>query len=213
VCWEGNFLCPVTAGEPLSFCCGACYSRFMYTCANNVLAPLPELAGGTRYTLTASNPQVPAVDGQPVTACGQHWTVGGRTCAYCPDVVQPNCPAGASTALVAPGAMDAVVPGGQLFYLDPSGNVAYTQAHSAYIPAGSTVGGVTAYRGGGLVNLNSGGWGWVACPPRASGGGGPGWNLRARNASNAASLAECSAVNLRVNELAPGTAAAAWQYT
>jgi len=212
VCWDGNFLCPVIAGEPLSYCSGACYSRFMYTCSNNVLGLLPELPGGTPYTLTASNPQVPAIDGKPVAACGQHWTIGGPTCAYCPDVVKPNCPPGDYTAMVAPGAMDTLVPGGQQFYLDPFWNVAYTQAHSAYIPPGSTVGGLTAYRGGGLVNLNSGGWGWVACPPRASGGGGPGWNLVARNASNAASLGECAGVNLKVNELPQGTVAA-WQYT
>lgn len=33
------------------------------------------------------------------------------------------------------------VPGGQRIYVDPSGRVAYTQAHSAYMPQGSLVGG------------------------------------------------------------------------
>jgi hypothetical protein len=71
-----------------------------------------------------------------------------------------------------------------------------------------------AYEGGGLVNLNPGAWGWVACPPRASGGGGNDgrWNLVAKNETNAPNLAACSPINLKVTEV-PGSTAAAWQYT
>lgn len=108
--------------------------------------------------------------------------------------------------------MDTLVPGGQVVYLDPYWNVGYSQAHSAYIPPGSTLTGLAAYHGGGLVNLNGNGYGWVACPPTASGGGGSSWNLVAKNASNAASLGSCYGVNLKVNELPAGTYGA-WQYT
>lgn len=109
-------------------------------------------------------------------------------------------------------AMDTLVPGGQVVYLDPDWNVGYSQAHSAYIPPGSILTGLAAYEGGGFVNLNGNGYGWVACPPAASGGGGSSWNLVAKNASNAGSLAKCYGVNLKVHDLAEGTIGA-WQYT
>jgi hypothetical protein len=187
----------------------------MYQCINNVLSLLPEVESSTPFTLTASNPTLP-IDSKPVTACGQHWSIGGQTCSYCPSAqVGSACPAGNITAVVASGgraAMDTMVPGGQVVYLDPFWNVGYSQAHSAYIPSGSTLTGLTAYKGGGFVNLNGNGYGWVACPPTASGGGGSSWNLVAKNSSNAAALANCSGVNLKVNELPQGTYGA-WQYT
>lgn len=215
MCHDNNFLCPVIAGEPLSFCAGACYSKFMYQCVSNTLSELPQVAQGTPFTLTASNPALP-IDGKPITACGQHWSIDGQTCSYCPDVVGSNCPAGKDTVIAASdgtAAMDVVVPGGQLVYLGPDWNVHYTQAHSAYIPSGSLLTGLKAYHGGGFVNLNGNGYGWAACPPTASGGGGEdGWNLVAKNSSNAGNLNNCFGVNLKVNELPTGTVGA-WQYT
>lgn len=202
------------SGEPLSYCSGACYSKFQYTCAGNVLAALPPVDSSTPFTLTVSNPTLP-VDGKFVTACGRHWSIDGQTCTYCPDQVG-DCPAGTVTAVQAAGGgagMNAEVPGGQLVYLDAFWNVGFTQAHSAGVPAGSTTSGFAAYHGGGFVNLNGNGYGWVACPPTASGGGGEdGWNLVAKNASNADTLGNCYGVNLKVNELGPNTFAA-WQYT
>lgn len=187
----------------------------MYQCVGNVLAELPAVGQGTPFTLTASNPALP-VDGRPVTACGQHWSIDGQTCSYCPDQVGSSCPAGNATVIVASegsAAMDVMVPGGQVVYLDPYWNVGYGQAHSAYIPPGSLLEGLKAYHGGGFVNLNGNGYGWAACPPTASGGGGgSGWNLVAKNASNAGNLGNCYGVNLKVNELPQGTVGA-WQYT
>ena len=212
VCYNGNFLCPIINGEPLKYCNGACYSGFMYTCTGNALAQLPELPGGTPFTLTVSNPRLPIIDGKPINACGLHWQIGGKTCSYCPDVVGSACPPGTYTAMMTPGAMDVEVPGGQQVYLGPFWNVAYTQAHSANIPPGSVVGSLKAYQQGGLINLNDDAQGWVACPPRASGGGGDIWNLVAKNGTNAEGLTSCTGINLAVHELASGTIAA-WQYT
>ncbi|KAK3380442.1 carbohydrate-binding module family 52 protein [Lasiosphaeria ovina] len=212
VCWYNQFLCPVTAGEPLSYCSGACYSKFMYTCTNNVLTLLP--AVDSPFTLTVSNPNL-SINGKAVTASGQHWYLGGQTSSYCPSQVGSACPPGNITAIVASGgsaAMDVMVPGGQLVYLDAFWNVGYTQAHSAYIPPGSTTTGFAAYAGGGFINLNGNGWGWVACPPTASGGGGGVWNLVAKNSTNTASLDNCTPVNLKVNPL-PQFTYGAWQYT
>ena len=189
----------------------------MYSCTSNVLTLLPAVASDTAFTLTASNPQLAAIDGKPVTAAGQHWVIGGTTESYCPDQVNPNCPAGNITAVVSSGgsaAMDVEVPGGQQVYLDPFWNVGYSQAHSASIPSGSLTTGFGAYHGGGFVNLNGNGWGWVACPPTAAGGGGSdgSWNLVAKNDTNAATLGNCFGVNLKINELPQGTVGA-WQYT
>ncbi|KAK3374824.1 carbohydrate-binding module family 52 protein [Podospora didyma] len=214
VCWFDNFLCPVIAGEGLSYCGGACYSKFQYTCNGNVLNVLPTLPAGTPFTLTVSNPTL-TINGQLVSASGQHWGLGGPTSSYCPSQVGSSCPQGNITAIYAGNggaAMDVIVPGGQLVYLRPDWNVGYTQAHSAYIPPGSLTTGFAAYEGGGFVNLNGNGWGWVACPPTASGGGGGVWNLVAKNSTNAASLNLCTAINLKVNTLPQGTVGA-WQYT
>ncbi|KAK3334061.1 carbohydrate binding-domain-containing protein [Cercophora scortea] len=215
VCYDNQFLCPIIAGEPLSYCSGACYSKFQYKCVNNVLGVLPGLAAGTSFTLTVSNPTLP-INGKFVTAGGLHLSLGGTTSSYCPTQVGSACPPGNITAISAGSyggglSMADMVPGGQQVYLDPNWNLAYTQAHSAYIPPGSTVSGFAAYAGGGLVNLNGNGWGWVGCPPTASGGGGGVWNLVARNSSNAASLNNCTPVNLKINTLPGGSYA--WQYT
>ncbi|KAH8879924.1 carbohydrate-binding module family 52 protein [Thozetella sp. PMI_491] len=214
VCWNNNFLCPVIAGEGLSPCSGACYSKFMYTCTNNAVTLLPAVASNTPFTLTAWNPTLP-IHGAPVTAAGLRLVINGTTASYCPSQVGSACPPGTITALVASGgaaAMDVEVPGGQAVYLDPYWDVGYTQAHSASIPSGSLTSGFGAYQGGGFVNLNGNGWGWVACPPTAAGGGGPAWNLVGKNDTNAARLNGCTAVNLQINTLPTGTIGA-WQYT
>jgi hypothetical protein len=211
VCYSNSFLCPIIAGEPLSYCNGACYSKFMYKCPNNVLELLPAQSGA--ITLTVSNPTLP-VHNAPISACGQHWWIGGATCSYCPEVVpRPSCPPGNVTSMYPGSGMNTMVPGGQQYYLDPFWNIGYTQAHSAYIPQGSTIGGFQAYQGGGFVNLNPGALGWVACPPTASGGGGNDgrWNLVAKNTTNAANLNLCTAINLKVTPYTSGSAA--WQYT
>ncbi|KAK0637401.1 carbohydrate binding-domain-containing protein [Bombardia bombarda] len=216
VCYENQFLCPITAGEPLSVCGGACYSKFQYTCTNGALALLPPVPQGTPFILTASNPTL-SIDGQPINAGFGKWLIGGTTQSYCPvEQVGASCPPGNITAIYAGAgdgaAMDVIVPGGQQVYLDPFWSVAYTQAHSAYVPSGSIRTGLAAYAGGGFINLNGNGWGWVACPPRASGPAGPQWGLVGRNATNAENLTGCTPVNLKVN-LLPVGAVGAWQYS
>lgn len=144
----------------------------MYTCASNVLTLRSPVSAGTAFQLIAYNPTLP-IHGQPITAGGLRWKIGGTTSSYCPTQVGSACPAGNITTMVATEgrvSMNVMVPGGQQAYLAPDWNMGYTQAHSAYIPSGSVVTGFSAYEGGGFVNLNGNGWGWVACPPMASGG-------------------------------------------
>src|SRR5436190_22726759 len=61
------------------------------------------------------------------------------------------------------------VPGGQQMYVSPAGEVGYTQAHSTYIPVGSTVTGFTLTPGPGpdhaRYRFNGfGAKGFMACP-------------------------------------------------
>jgi hypothetical protein len=133
-------------------------------------------------------------------------------------MVQPNCtPGNATVMIVGPQqtSMYVSVPGGQQAYLDVDGTYGYTQAHSAMRPQGSVVGGFAAFQGGGLVNLNPGALGWVACPSTVSSGGGAGvgrFKLVAKNETNAPSLKDCTAVNLKANEW-PSNLPAVWQYS
>ncbi|KAJ5670793.1 uncharacterized protein N7477_006156 [Penicillium maclennaniae] len=62
---------------------------------------------------------------------------------------------------------DVEVPGGQQIYVDPSGALSFTQAHSAYIPAGSAVGGFQYEAGNPWSHYTFNGWGasgFMACP-------------------------------------------------
>jgi len=216
VCHHSNFLCPITsAGEPLAFCAGACYSKFMYTCSSSppsssTIVLLPTVSGP--FSLVVDNPALPALHGKPVTAGGLRWNLAGTTAAYCPvaQVGSDACPPGRTTSFVAGDgrvSMNVMVPGGQQVYLDAQQwTMGYTQAHSAYVPPGSLREGFGAYEGGGFVNLNGGGLGWVACQE----GSGGGWTLRGRNETNAAGLAGCTGVNLRVVK---ESGFGAWQYT
>jgi hypothetical protein len=212
VCYNGNFLCPIIAGEALKQCGNACYSTFQYTCTGAALSQLPRTA--SPVTLTAWNPTVPAIHGQPVTACGLKLWVGGATCAYCPSAVPPpSCPAGTSTVILpAAEAMDVEVPGGQQMFLDPQWFVGYTQAHSAAVPVGSTRGGLVAYQGGGFININAGALGWKSCFSTASGGGGGRWTLVSYNASSQHLYTQCPSVQLKV-KIQPSNVFGAWQYT
>lgn len=221
VCWSNQFLCPIVAGEPLSYCGGACYTKFMYTCASetNTLASLPKLTA-TPFKLSVANPSLPAMDGQPVSAGGGRWLLGGPTSSYCPtEQVGAACPAGNTTAMVAHESghvgMNVMVPGGQQAYLGPDAGVAYTQAHSAYVPPGSEQAGFVAYRGGGFVRLAPDAAGWVACPPKRRPAGAPlQYSLFAQNTTSAEAFAAqgCVVVNLRVEALPEGSVGA-WQYT
>ncbi|KAK4451269.1 carbohydrate binding-domain-containing protein [Podospora aff. communis PSN243] len=222
VCWSNQFLCPIKAGEPLSYCAGACYSKFMYTCSSSTstLSLLPTVPQGTAFRLSASNPSEPLLHGLPVSATSLTLWIGGTTSSYCPVAqVGAACPRGNVTSFVGYEgylSMNVMVPGGQAAYLSPESRIGYTQAHSAYVPEGSKRTGLAAYQGGGLVNLNGGGWGWAACPSTAPGGSGSYWSLVARNETNAEGLATwgCREVNLKVDVLGTGPSEfGAWQYS
>ncbi|KAJ5721422.1 uncharacterized protein N7483_009356 [Penicillium malachiteum] len=103
-----------------------------------------------------------------MNADGQKFWLGGSTSSYCPDVDGIVCPPGNQTIFASGGnAMDVEVPGGQQVYVDPTGALSFTQAHSASIPAGSAVGGLSYEAGSPWNHYTFNGWGatgFMACP-------------------------------------------------
>lgn len=91
--------------------------------------------------LTASLPGS-KLDGLTVEASGQAFYIGGNGPAtYCPTQVEPYCPNVTGTFFAGLGALYVEVPGGQQVYIRENGAMAFTQAHSAYVPPGSYYGG------------------------------------------------------------------------
>ncbi|KAL6237169.1 hypothetical protein BDW75DRAFT_92165 [Aspergillus navahoensis] len=105
----------------------------------------------------------------PLTASGQSFWLGGNTTTYCP--LPSNCPPGNTTVLAGNGgSLSVVVPGGQQIYVAPTGALKFTQAHSAYIPPGSSYGPfeyVPGPEGSVFGHYMYSGWGasgFMACP-------------------------------------------------
>ncbi|KAB8076929.1 hypothetical protein BDV29DRAFT_73087 [Aspergillus leporis] len=101
-----------------------------------------------------------------MNAAGQKFWLGGETTSYCP--LPEGCPAGTSTVF-SPGGygLNVMVPGGQQVYVDPSGALSFTQAHSAYIPDGSARGPFNYEPGENFGHYTFNGWGasgFMACP-------------------------------------------------
>ncbi|KAF7117644.1 hypothetical protein CNMCM5793_006767 [Aspergillus hiratsukae] len=155
-----------------------------------------------------------------MTASSQSFWLGGKTATYCPDVVkeQGTCPPGTETVLYT-NAMDVMVPGGQQIYVDPSGAVKFTIAHSANIPAGSATEGFTYTPGQPFGNWNFKGLGangFMACPTT---GDAPAPYQVFAAMSNAkvptGNVADCLGFNAAAIAWTPpaGQTAAAWQYT
>ncbi|KAI1644656.1 uncharacterized protein F4817DRAFT_367408 [Daldinia loculata] len=98
------------------------------------------LASATTYFLTVFAPDT-EVDGALLNAAAQGFYTGiSGPETYCPKGI--SCP-DVQGSLVYDGltGMAVEVPGGQAIYVAPSGQIEYTQAHSAYEPAGSLTGG------------------------------------------------------------------------
>ncbi|CZR59928.1 uncharacterized protein PAC_09823 [Phialocephala subalpina] len=93
------------------------------------------------FTLTASLPGSP-LDGLAVNAGGEAFHLGGSPGFYCPTSVGSACPNTTETIFAAElTALDVEVPGGQQVYVQANGALGFTQAHSASVPVGATIGG------------------------------------------------------------------------
>ncbi|PYH99915.1 hypothetical protein BO71DRAFT_393886 [Aspergillus ellipticus CBS 707.79] len=105
----------------------------------------------------------------PLNAAGSAFYLGGETESYCPFGNSSSlCPAGTETVFAGTGsALSVEVPGGQEVYVNPSGALSFTVPHSAYIPAGSSVGPFAYKPGNPLGSWTFSGWGasgFMACP-------------------------------------------------
>ncbi|TVY81938.1 putative secreted protein [Lachnellula suecica] len=101
------------------------------------------VAAANVFTLTASLPGNKTFDGQVVNAAGEAFYLGLEAPAtYCPVQAEP-CPNVTGTIVSGMTALWVEVPGGQEIYVAPAGNLGFTQAHSAYVPPGSYIGGFT----------------------------------------------------------------------
>ncbi|KUJ12676.1 uncharacterized protein LY89DRAFT_212254 [Mollisia scopiformis] len=91
-------------------------------------------------TLTASLPDS-TLDGQPVNADGEAFSLGGSPASYCPTEVGTACPNVTATVFAGMSALWVEVPGGQEVYVQTDGALGFTQAHSASVPPGAYIGG------------------------------------------------------------------------
>ncbi|KAI2629927.1 hypothetical protein GGR54DRAFT_285227 [Hypoxylon sp. NC1633] len=109
------------------------YLIFLLTCS--------AVASATTYFISVFAPDT-EVDGVLLNAAAQGFYAGtSGPVTYCPPSIK-NCPEVKGTLVYERMTGMAVnVPGGQRIYVEPSGKVKYTQAHSNYIPQGSFVGG------------------------------------------------------------------------
>ncbi|KXJ88478.1 hypothetical protein Micbo1qcDRAFT_178100 [Microdochium bolleyi] len=98
------------------------------------------VAAATSFTLSAYAPGT-EVDGAVLNAAASAFYTGiSGPATYCP--IDTGCPEiGGTVVYDGLTAMAVMVPGGQAIYVNPSGQVKYTVAHSAYMPLGSYVGG------------------------------------------------------------------------
>ncbi|KAI3327052.1 hypothetical protein HD806DRAFT_485885 [Xylariaceae sp. AK1471] len=113
--------------------------------------------------------------GTAINASGGKFYINRNTSTYCPDgVAGLDCSlfAGSGTTLIIGDnsdgmSLEATVPGGQQVYIASDGSLSYTQAHSAYIPAGSVVNGFSREQSqafGAPIYLYSTSGSWYLCP-------------------------------------------------
>ncbi|MCJ1426358.1 hypothetical protein MMC29_004261 [Sticta canariensis] len=130
------------------------------------------------FTITAARSGSP-IHQQSVHASGRAFWIGKPTETYCPPQVDAEaaCPPGTETVLAlgeSAASLDVAVPGGQQIYVEPTGALGFTQAHSVNYPPGSTFEGFTLTPGspfGSLGFSGLGATGFLACPADGSGAG------------------------------------------
>ncbi|KAN0067165.1 hypothetical protein V8E54_014812 [Elaphomyces granulatus] len=103
----------------------------------------------------------------PIQARGLRFWLGGEPATYCPQPPVVHCPPGKVTALGVGNSRSGLsvnVPGGQQIYVSPTGELGYTQAHSAFIPPGSFLGPFEHTPGLPFGRYTFDGKGFIACP-------------------------------------------------
>ncbi|KAI0817830.1 hypothetical protein GGR55DRAFT_673659 [Xylaria sp. FL0064] len=116
---------------------------------------------------------LPFFFGNGINANNGYFWLGKNATAYCPsDIEGLDCSAYPGSSTVFAGGNDTVslvvgVPGGQQFYVEAGGALAYTKAHSAALPDGALTTGfqrVISDAGGAPTVLSFTGKNWLLCP-------------------------------------------------
>ncbi|KAK8213613.1 hypothetical protein M8818_002917 [Zalaria obscura] len=175
----------------------------MYTCKSSTLTPLP--ADSLPFTLTAVNPSAP-FNGKTIEASSEAFYIGRAPSTYCPVPAIPAaaCAAGNTTVMYGSG-LATTVPGGQEIYIQSTGALAFTQAHSAATYNLSSYSTGPVYEGGAFFAPN--GTGWTACPVAGSQGV---WQVFAKLAG-LSFASDCVGFYAKVHDEPAGTVGA-WQY-
>ncbi|KAJ9403593.1 hypothetical protein DTO045G8_8680 [Paecilomyces variotii] len=186
------------------------------------LLPLLAAAGPLKRQDTTTTPPFTVVavrSGSPIQYLtleareGKFW-LGGNPGTYCPETIT-SCPPGNETVIAGINGLDVAVPGGQLIYAAPSGELGFSQAHSANIPAGAATGPFEYEHDGAIAKWSFSGLGangFVACP--IGEGSSTQWqvyanvpNLQAPNGNPNSCLGFDT-----IAETWTGTGTAAWEY-
>ncbi|QPG95080.1 hypothetical protein C2857_007595 [Epichloe festucae Fl1] len=182
-------------------------------------SPTYHAANTSAVAITAALPGSP-VHNRPLEASGNKFWIGKPTSTYCP-LNAEECPKGKDTTIwvgneLTTCGMNVVVPGGQQVYVAPDGSLSYTQAHSAFVPPGSTRDGfcLLPERPDGLRELAISSRQFFACPEAKDSGV---WQIFARaddqdvrgqSAAQGQSTAHC----LKFTALASPAKDPVWQY-
>jgi hypothetical protein len=180
--------------------------------APTAIQPVARQAESSPYFGVIAQRSASPIHFQPMNARGGRFYLGGKgPSSYCPEeVVGPeNCPAGNVTTFAGGNqtlSLGVVVPGGQQVYVAPDGALSYTQAHSAYIPPGSTVTGFSRTKAPNSDAFGYLNWekGFIACPGAAE----DGWQVYG-NIANGTFSNDCLGFSAIAS---PGNAPGAWQY-
>lgn len=147
--------------------CGSQPTKTSSTPPTSTTSCVPITTPTKAFTVIAAHSGSP-IHLLPLEAGGLGFHLGGGTASYCPESVGSSCPPGNQTVFLG-SSISVLVPGGQQQYVEPTGRVGYTQAHSAYMPTGSIPGGFNYYKCpsepyGHITTSVFGATGLMACP-------------------------------------------------
>ncbi|PGG98431.1 hypothetical protein AJ79_08871 [Helicocarpus griseus UAMH5409] len=146
-------------------------SAFLASLLPLLAAAAPAPAEVPRFTVMAARSASP-IHYSPMQATGRHFMLGGEPSTYCPQPPVEECPPGKITVVAGAGptsSLNVMVPGGQQIYVEPTGALGFTQAHSAQIPEGSLTTGFKFTPGDQFGHWTFEGFGadgFMGCPPQ-----------------------------------------------
>ncbi len=152
------------------------------TSTSSVTPPVPTATGAfNAWVLEGFGSSSGNIQHKFIDASNRHFFIGNSSATYCP-LPATECPTlpatGCEITCYDPYCfLNVEVPGGQQMYVEETGALGFTQAHSAAIPEGAVLGGFTTRGYFGFTGLetvpnsNTAGSTLLACPVVANGTG------------------------------------------